>query len=222
MRRDQAQLEGQLGQIEADMAAAKASIAQLELMRDRVVHDFLADTLNELATADRTVAELWPKRLAGLDLLRRTEIRSPVDGIVNQSVVQTVGGIVGPGQVLMRIVPQQADPAIDVRVSPLDVDKIHVGQGAIVRMSSLETRVTPDLSGEIRAISADLLSDPASGAQFYQARLYVPPSEFSKLPAEVRLVPGMPVETFIQTGDRTVWSYLTHPIAELLARSMRE
>lgn len=222
MRRGHAQLEGQLGQIDADMAATKASIAQLELMRDRVVQDFLADILNTLAAADRTVAELWQKRLAALDLLRRTEIRAPIEGIVHQSVVQTVGGIVGPGQVLMRIVPQQADPVIDVRVNPLDVDKIYVGQGAIVRMSSLETRVTPDLSGEIQAISADLSGDPASGAQFYQARLRLPPSELSKLPADVKLVPGMPVETFIQTGDRTVWSYLTRPITEQFNRSMRE
>jgi HlyD family secretion protein len=222
MKRSQAQLEGEVGSVTADIASTHASIAELQVQRSQIFKDFQSQVLTDLQTANQSVAELLQKKIAAEDRLSRLDIRAPIGGIVHESAVQTVGGVIAAGDTLMLIVPKDNHLLIDTRVSPLDIDKLHVDQDVAVRMSSLDVRTTPELSAAIKTISPDLTKDPTTGAEYYSVRVDVPDSEQSKLGSGTKLVPGMPAEAFMRTGDRTVWSYLMHPISEELSRTFRE
>jgi HlyD family secretion protein len=203
------------------MAAARASIAELQVQRAQIFNDFRSQVLTDLQTVNQSVVELLQKKIAAEDRLTRLDIRAPLDGIVHESTVQTVGGVVAAGETLMLVVPQNNRLLIDARVSPLDIDKLHVDQAVVVRMSSLDPRNTPDLGAVIKTISPDLSRDPNTNVQYYDVRMDVPDAEMQKLSKNTKLVPGMPAEAFIQTGDRTVWSYLVHPITEELNHTFR-
>jgi HlyD family secretion protein len=222
LKRDLSQAEGEQGRLSAAIASAGASIAELELQRAQVYDDFKSEVLTELQTTNQAVAELMQNKIAAEDRLSRIEIHAPISGTVHESVVQTVGGVVGAGETLMLIVPEEKHLLIETRVNALDVDKVHVDQQVVVRMSGLDTRTTPELNAVIQGISPDLSDDPVTGAQYYAVRVDVPNSELAKLPKGVHLVPGMPAQAFIQTGERTVWSYIMHPIAEQLSHTFRE
>jgi HlyD family secretion protein len=222
LKRELAQVEGEQGRISAAIASAGASIAELELQRAQVYDDFKSEVLTELQTTNQAVAELLQNKIAAEDRLSRIEIRAPISGTVHESVVQTVGGVIGAGETLMLVVPEEKRLLIDTRISALDVDKVHVGQDVVVRMSSLDTRTTPELNAVIEGISPDLSNDPVTGAQYYAVRVDVSNSELAKLPKDIHLVPGMPAQAFIQTGERTVWSYIMHPITEQLSHTFRE
>jgi HlyD family secretion protein len=222
MKRSQAELEGQIGSVAASIASTQASVSELQMQRTQLGIDFRSQVLTDLQAASQSVAELMEKKIAAEDRLARLDIRAPIAGTVHESVVQTVGGVITPGETLMQIVPADDHLLIDARVSPLDIDKLHLGQGVAVKLSGFDVRTTPDLKGDIKAISPDLTRDQASGVQYYVVRVNVADSEQEKLPPGARLVPGMPAEAFIQTGNRTVWSYLVRPFTEALCRTFRE
>lgn len=215
-------LNGGLGRIAADRAGALAKIAEINAQRLQLADEFRSAVLEEQADVSEAIAELMQKKIAAEDRLARLEIRSPITGMVHESIVHTIGGVIGAGETLMRIVPQQNDPLVDARVSPLDIDKLQIGQAGFVRLSSLDVRVSPDLVANVRAISPDLTRDPVSGAEFYLVRLAIEGDDIARLPAGMRLVPGMPAEVFMQLGDRTVLEYFVHPISEQFKRSFRE
>jgi HlyD family secretion protein len=111
---------------------------------------------------------------------------------------------------------------VDARLTQYDVDKIYVGQPVVLRFPSLDQRITPELKGEVQSISPDVIRDPVTGQPFYAMRVFALPGEMEKLPPGTRLVPGMPVEAFAQLGDRSVLSYLLHPVTEQLSRMFIE
>jgi HlyD family secretion protein len=222
MKRDQARLEGEKGRIIAEIAAARAAIAEREVQQAQTEDDFQAEVLEELQAAGQQIAELLQQKIAAEDRLLRLEIRAPQSGIVHESGVQTVGGVVAAGQTLMLIVPQSNELIVIARVSPLDVDKLTVNQAVVLQLSSLEARTTPELDATIEAISPDLSQDPVTGASYYSVKIAVSNSEMGRLPAGTRLVPGMPAVAFIQTGDRTALSYLVQPFTEQLQLAFRE
>lgn len=141
---------------------------------------------------------------------------------MHQSIVRTVGGIIGPAETLMLVVPQQDRLSVDVRIGAIDIDKVFLGQQVSLRFPNFDVRTTPELSAEIGAIAPDLTTDPATGVQYNVAPVEVSASELSKLPAATRLVPGMPVEAFIQTGNRTVLAYLVRPLVDQLGKVFLE
>lgn len=222
MKRSEAELSGQALNVQASIASTEASISELRMQSDQLATDFRAKSLEELQTVSQTVAELMQKKIATEARLSRLEIRAPIAGTVHESIVQTVGGVVSPVDTLMLIVPDETHLMVEMRVSPLEVGKLHVGQSAQVRMLNFDTRTTPNLEGSVDSISPDLLRDPASGVQYYSVRVDIADAERQKLPADPALVPGMPAETFFQTGERTVWSYLMAPIEQRISHTFRE
>jgi HlyD family secretion protein len=222
LKRDLAQIQGEQGRILAAIASAGASIAELQLQRAQVHDDFRSEVLTELQTTNQAIAELLQNKIAAEDRLSRIEIRAPISGTVHESIVQTVGGVAAAGETLMLVVPEEKRLLIDARVSALDVDKVHVDQEVVVQMSGLDTRTTPEFNAVIEAISPDLSADPVTGAQYYAVRVDVPSSELARLPEGIQLVPGMPAQAFIQTGERTVWSYIMQPITDQLSHTFRE
>ncbi|MBU1336421.1 MAG: HlyD family type I secretion periplasmic adaptor subunit [Alphaproteobacteria bacterium] len=222
MKRNEAELSGQVLSVQASIAATEASISELRMQADQIVTDFQAEALAELQTVSQTVAELMQKMIAARARLSRLEVRAPIAGTVHESIVQTVGGVVSPGDTLMLVVPQETHLKVDMRVSPLEVSKLHVGQAAEVRMLNFDAQTTPNLEGRVDSISPDLVRDSATGVQYYSVRVDIADTERDKLPGGAALVPGMPAESFFQTGERTVWSYLMAPIQDRLSHTFRE
>ncbi|MET3899009.1 HlyD family secretion protein [Devosia sp. UYZn731] len=222
MKRNEAELAGQAAGVQASITGTESSISELKMQGDQVVSDFRSDALTQLQTVAQTVGELMQRMIAAEARLKRLEIRAPVTGTVHESVVQTVGGVVAPGDTLMYIVPQEDHLLVDMRVSPMEISKLSVGQAAEVRLLNYDAKTTLDLVGSVRTISPDLVQDVATGTQYFSVRVDIADSELGKLPAGASLVPGMPAESFFRTGDRTVWSYLVGPIEQRFSHAFRE
>jgi len=220
--RQQAQLTGQLGSAGASLDETTATIAEREGMIKQVDAEFLSKALDDLQVLRQKIGELTQQKVAGEDRLRRVVLTAPQAGVVHESIVHTVGGVVAPGETLMMIVPTQDRLLIEVRLNPLDVDKVSVGQKVIIRIPGFNARVTPDLPARMMQIAPDLTRDPQTGVSYFQARVMLDDDATKLLPAGETLLPGMPAEAYVQTGSRTVLTYLLEPLEEQFRRAMRE
>lgn len=220
LEREAARLEGERGQLVAATAQTKGRIAEIELQKIQVGQDLRSEVAGDLREMQAKAAELAERKVAAEDQLKRIDIRAPQAGRVHQLAVHTVGGVVGPGEVLMLVVPVADALRIEVKVAPQDIDQIRVGQPAAVRFSAFNQRTTPEVSGVVSRISADLTLDQRSGYSFYTARIDLDSGELARLKT-LTLTPGMPVEAFIKTGERTVLSYLIKPLSDQVLRSFR-
>ncbi len=140
---------------------------------------------------------------------------------MHQLAVHTVGGVVGAGEQLMLIVPDADDLTIEVKIPPQSIDQVSTGQSAKIRFSAFNQRTTPEIEGTVTRVSADVAQDPQSGVTYYIARIAMPDAEVARL-GDLKLLPGIPVETFIKTDMRSVLSYLVEPLREQATRSFRE
>ncbi|HWA17686.1 MAG TPA: HlyD family type I secretion periplasmic adaptor subunit [Devosia sp.] len=220
--KQRASLEGEKGRLTAALDEASSTIAERRVQIGRVGADFLSAVMTDLGTLRESIAELQQRRISSLDRLARLDVRAPQDGVIHESIVRTVGGVLQPGETAMLVVPEADRVLVDARLTQYDVDKIFAGQAVILRFPSLDQRVTPELKGEVVSVSPDVIRDPVTGQPFYAMRVTALPGEREKLPAGTRLVPGMPVEAFAQLGDRSVLSYLLHPVTEQLSRMFIE
>jgi HlyD family type I secretion membrane fusion protein len=153
--------------------------------------------------------------------LTRLEIRSPIAGTVNEVSINTIGGIITPAQKLLTIVPDHANLQIEVKLQPSDIDQVYVSQHAKLRFSAFSAQETPELDGTVEFVSPATSTDPSTGMIYYTAQVVVPDAEILKLKGK-KLVPGMPVESFLQTESRTALSYLAKPFADQIKRAFRE
>lgn len=218
--RELARAEGQLGQLVAAAAQARGRIAEIELQIVQLGQTFRSDTAAELSEGQAKSAELRERRIAAESELGKTTIRAPQSGQVHELAIHTIGGVAGAGETLMRIVPIADALGIEVNIAPQDIDQVHVGQRVLLRFSAFNLRTTPEVNGTVTRLSADLTRDPQSGAAYYTARIALDEGELARLP-DLTLTSGMPVEAFIQTGERTALSYLTKPIVDQIMRSFR-
>ena len=174
-----------------------------------------------LREIDGKIGEFVERKVTAEDQLKRIDIRAPQDGMVFQSNVHTVGGVITAGDAIMLIVPDADNLTVEAKVNPQDIDQVRLGQIALLRFSAFNQRTTPEINGTVTRISADASTDQRTGQSYYTIRIAMPGDEVAKL-GEVRLVPGMPVEAFVQTGDRTMISYLVKPLHDQLMRMFRE
>jgi HlyD family type I secretion membrane fusion protein len=149
------------------------------------------------------------------------DIRSPIAGIVNEVLVNTVGGVITPAQKLVTIVPANVKMQVEVKVQPNDIDQIYVGQKAKLKFTAFSSRKTPEIFGNVAFVSPATSTDQSNGHVYYVTQVEVTPDELAKL-GEKKLVPGMLVETFIQTESRTALSYLVKPFQDQIERAFRE
>lgn len=194
---------------------------ETELQILQLEQDFATEVLKELRELEAKVGELVERKVAGEDQLKRVEITSPRDGIVHQLAVHTVGGVIAQGEPLMYVVPEADRLTIEVHVAPQDIDQVHVGQAAFVRLTAFNQRTTPELDGTVTRVSADLMRGIETDDSFYIAEIGFAPSEILRLKG-ITLMPGMPVEAHLKTSDRTALSYLSKPLRDQLYRAMRE
>lgn len=221
LKREETRLRGERGQLISNVAQAKGRISETALQILQIDQDLRSEVSKELREVQAKVAELVERRVAAEDQLKRIDIRAPQDGFVHQSIVHTVGGVINAGEPLMMIVPEADELSIEVKVSPQDIDQLQPGLDTVLRLSAFNQRTTPELKGRVSLIAADLVTDQRSGVQYYPVRVAFADGERDRLGA-LKLVPGMPVEGFIQTGYRTVFSYLTKPIADNMTKAFRE
>jgi HlyD family secretion protein len=221
LEREAARLSGEEGRLQAAVAQLGGKSAELKLAILQVDKELFSEVALELRDVDAKILEVEEQLVASRDQLDKLELVSPQDGIVHQLNVKTVGGFVGAGDVLMLIVPSAERLVIDVRLAPMDIDQVTVGSEVMLRFSAFNQRITPELIGKIDIVSADTTTEQQTGVVFYSARVSVSDAELSKL-GEFSLLPGMPVEVFIKTGDRTVISILTKPVADQLSRAFRQ
>lgn len=221
LERERARLEGERGQLVAQSAQSRGKIAEIELQIIQVDQDMRSEVGKDLAEIRAKNAELIEKKVAAEDQLKRVDLRAPQDGVVLQSTVHTVGGVVGPGEQLMLIVPESDVLSVEARIQPQDIDQVRLGQLAALRFTAFNQRTTPELNGEVSRISADVTQDQKTGAYYYTVRVAISQSEIARL-GVTKLIPGMPVEVFIQTNERKVMSYLVRPLADQIARAFRE
>ncbi len=221
LERDAARLNGERAQFIASRAQAKGKITETELQIIQVDKDMVSDVSKDLRETNDKIGEFVERKVTAEDQLKRTDIRAPQDGMVLQSTVHTVGGVITAGDAIMMIVPQSDDLQVEAKVNPQDIDKLQIGQKTLLRLSAFNQRTTPELNGVVTRVSPDVTTDQRTGQSYYTIRVSMPPQEVARL-GDVRLIPGMPVEAFVQTGDRTMLSYLIKPLSDQLMRAFRE
>jgi HlyD family secretion protein len=221
LQREASRLDGEDGQLIAQIASSKGKIAETELQIIQLVQDMKREVATELRETQTKIGEFVERKITAEDQLKRIEIRAPQDGFVHQSSVHTIGGVINAGEQLMLIVPQADSLVVEARIAPQDIDQVHAGQQVTLRFSAFSQRTTPEIIATLSRVSADLTREPQSNVAYYTARVTIPVDEFKKLDGKV-LVPGMPVEAFIQTGSRTALSYFIKPFEDQVARAFRE
>jgi len=221
LQRDAARIEGERSQMMSMIAQSRGKIAEIKLQIIQVDQDLRSEVGKDLVDTRSKISELAERKTAAVDQLDRIDIRSPQSGIVHQLSVHTVGGVINPGEQIMLIVPDHDSLVIEIKIPPQEIDQVHVGQTATLRFSAFNQRTTPEINGTVRFISADLTQDQRTGNSYYTVHITPTAKEIARLGAD-KIVPGMPVEAFIETGSRTALSYLVKPLLEQASRAFKE
>ena len=224
LQREAARIEGERGQLISAIAETKAKVGEAQLQIVRIDQDFRTEVVKELGEVQGKEGELVQHGVAARDMLDRIELRAPTSGIVHQLAAHTVGGVIKAGDAIMEVVPDSDDLQVEARLQPNDIDQVRVGQKALIRFSAFNQRTTPQIVGLVSFVSADVSHDQTASAanvSFFTVRMTLPEDELRRL-AGLQLVSGMPAEVFMQTGSRTMMSYLMKPITEQLQRAFVE
>jgi HlyD family type I secretion membrane fusion protein len=219
--RSQADLLGQVASAESQISSAKNQINEAREQIERAKSQRIEDALKELSDASNKISDGQEQMKAARSMLARTIIKAPADGIIVSLKVNSPGIVLRPGDTVLELLPTTSDFVIEARIDPRSIDTVRVGQDARLRFVALNKRQTPEVSANVTYISADRLVDPGTNQPYYLARLRIT----DNLPEEIsrdQIYPGMPVETYISTGDRTFAEYLVKPLIDSFSRSFRE
>src|SRR5436190_5353789 len=203
LERESTRIEGELAQLIAAVAQAKGKISENELKIIQIDQDLSSEVAKEMREIDGKIGEFVERKITAEDQLQRVDIRAPQDGTVFQLTVHTVGGVIGPAETMMLVVPDGDSLAVEARVNPQDIEKVQLNQKTLLRFSAFNAATTPQINGYVSRISADITSDQRTGQSYYTIRIVIPPDEMGRLDG-VKLVPGMHVECFIQSGEVTI------------------
>ncbi|RDJ03271.1 HlyD family type I secretion periplasmic adaptor subunit [Rhizobium grahamii] len=221
LRREGASLTGELGNLVSSIAQAKGKMTETELQITQIDDDQSAEVSDQLRQAQSDSGEFMERLAAAQDDLERVDIRSPQAGIVDHLSVHARGAVISPGDSIMQIVPDQDALVAELKLSPQDIDQVSIGQPVMLRFSAFNQRDTPQLNAQVVKISAELTVDQNAGASYYLLRASISKDEWQRL-GKLTAVSGMPVEAFLQTGERTVLAYLVKPMTDQMARTFRE
>jgi HlyD family secretion protein len=220
-QRELARLQGTAGQVEASLAENRGKIAELEIELVRLTSKVREEAIAELRELEFREIELREKRRSLKDQIARLDLRAPSSGIVYGSAVDTLRGVIKPAEPVMYVVPKDAALIVKVRVETIHIDQVHPGQEAMLRFSAFDQRTTPEVKGHVVSVSADAYLDEKLGAHYYEAEVALDEGQQERL-AHVTLMPGMPVEAFIRTTDRSALSFFVKPMSDYFSRAFRE
>lgn len=221
LRRTAAELEGQRGEYMASIAQARERIGETEVQLLTLDAEWVQEASQRLSEIRSELAEIDQQLTARRDVLKRTVVTAPVPGIVNNLRLKTEGGVLSPGEDILDLVPTEERFVIEVQVSPVDIDAVKVGLPAVVHLTALAGKSSPRLTGQVTAVSADLIFDEASRTSHYTAKVEVPVEE-SEMFSKALLTVGMPVEVIVVSEERTVIAYLLKPLVDAMRRAGRE
>jgi HlyD family secretion protein len=220
-QRELARLRGLEGQVAASTAESRAKIAEIEIEILRLGTERRRDAIAELRELEYREIELRERRTVLREELARLNLRAPATGIVYGSTADTLRGVIRAAEPVMFIVPEEMPLVVRARVEPTDIDNVRPGQPAILRFPAFNARTTPEVEGVVASVSADAIQDDRTGETYYRAEIRLVEDAEAAIDG-LALLPGMPVETFIQTEPRTPLSYLVKPITDQFARAFRE
>jgi HlyD family secretion protein len=221
LQREQARLEGQLGELAAELAKTEGQVTEIEIEISSLATKRREEATTELRQIGPMTLELAERRRALVERIDRLEIRAPVAGIVLGMQVTTPRAVLRPADPVLFVIPQDRPLVITARIAPIQIDEVAIGQGAELVLSAFSARDTPHLQGHVTLVSADALTDSQTGATYYTAELELDDGEQARL-GDRELLPGMPVEVFLQTGQRSPLAYLVKPFTDYFARAFRE
>lgn len=213
--------KGEIASLSSEIATGQIQIGETKLEILQLERKHQEDVAAKLSEAQTGLYDVNQRMLATKDKVVRIDIKAPVSGRVMGMAMHTVGGVILPGHTILDIVPQQDELIIDAQVSPLDIDRVSIGLVAEVRFTAFKQAVTPVIEGKMIGLSADRLIEEKTGTPYYQAEIELTPESYQKM-AHLELIPGMPVEVLIKTGERTAFEYLTKPIGNAFARAFIE
>ncbi|WP_412553383.1 HlyD family type I secretion periplasmic adaptor subunit [Shimia sp. MIT1388] len=222
LRREEANLAGRVGELQANRAQAEGRVTEIEIEALALASSRREEAITTLRDLRYRELELSERRRHLISKIENLDIRAPVAGLVYGLQVFASQSVIQPAEPLMYIVPQDRPLVAAVQVPTIHVDQVYPGQSVTLKFSAFDQRTTPDLEGSVVHVSADAFQDDQTGGSFYKAEIELLDGEVEKLPAEASLVPGMPVDAFFRTRDRTPWEYLTKPLTDYFVRAFRE
>lgn len=222
LKREASQLAGQMGDLTARRAQALERRAELEIQELQLYAQRREDAITQLRDLEFNEREISERHRSLTQQLDRMEIRAPVAGLVYDMQIFGRQAVIRPADPVLYIVPQNRPLIIEARVSPTNIDEVYAGQDVILRFSAFDMRNTPDIYGSVMLVSADTFTDEQSGATYYRAQLQLKKDEMAKLPEGLTLVPGMPVDAFIRTENRTPAAYLVSPLTHYFEKAFRD
>lgn len=221
LERAAVELRSQAGSMNADVAATRAQIAEIRGQMLSADNSMRSSSGTELTEVETQLAELERNKIAAQDTISRVSIRAPQSGTIDKLAFSTIGGVIPPGETILDIVPDSDALIVEAQIAPRDVDQIQQNQKVFLQMSAFNTRTTPEVEGVVETVSANRTTDPRNGASYYIVRIR-PNAESLAKAGNLQLRAGMPVEAFIQTGERSLLAYLTKPLTDQLRRAFRE
>ncbi|MGX9351910.1 HlyD family type I secretion periplasmic adaptor subunit [Shimia sp. W99] len=222
LKREEAGLAGQVGELVARRAQAEGRITEIEIEKLKLASGRREQAITRLRDLQYREVELSEKRRSLQEQLARLELRAPVSGVVYGLQVFALRSVIRAADPIMFIVPQDRPLVVAARVPAIHVDQVFPGQEVSLRFSAFNQRTTPELFGEVVQISADAFQDEQTMSAYYRVEIILSEGEVSKLPANVSLIPGMPVDAFLRTQDRTPLAYLVKPLTDYFSRAFRE
>jgi HlyD family type I secretion membrane fusion protein len=220
LRRQMVRIDGTIGDLLARVAEAEGQISELNVRLMSVDQTSRTELQKEIVSVEAKLTELEQRALQLTHRLERTVVKAPESGTIYDLQAHTIGGVVAPGQVIMAIVPEDSELNVHVKVAPTDIDRITVGQTARMRFTAFNRQTTPEIVGSVDVIPAATVIDKATNLPFYKTSVEFSPGDLGELAA--KLTPGMPVEVYIETEERTVISFLAKPFTDQLMRAFRE
>jgi len=220
LQREEARLQGQIGSLDAEIAQIRGRIASTNIEILGLKNRRREEAITTLRDIQYSAIELAERELTLKERLARLEVRSPVSGIIYGLQVFAIQSVVQSAAPMMYVIPQDQPLIVTARIDAIHVDQIFIGQPVTMRFSAFDQRQTPELDGQVKKLSADVFVDEATGRSFYSVELLPNEGELAKLGGST-ILPGMPVEAFIQTDERTPLSYLTKPLTDYFARAMK-
>jgi HlyD family type I secretion membrane fusion protein len=222
LQREEANLLGRVGELTASAAQAAERMTEIDIQVLTLTTTRREESITRPRDLQYNELELSERRRTLVRQLDRLDIRAPVSGVVYGLQVFAKQSVIRPADPVMFLVPQDRPLVIATKVRPVDIDQIHLGQDVILRFSAFDQRRTPELHGKVTLVSADIFQDEATGMAFYQAEIQLNEGEATRLPEDMVLIPGMPVEAFVRTADRSPMDYLLKPLADYFAKAFRE
>ncbi len=221
LKRAAANLDGTLGELIANEAEAEGRITEIDIEILRLGTARREDAISRLRDLQYRELELAEQSRSLIEQLERLDISAPVSGIVYGMQIHTPRSVIRPADPVLYLIPQDRPLVIAARVETIHIDKIFVGQSVTLRFSALDQRLTPELFGTVMQVSADAFEDTNSQGSYYRVEVALNDGEMDKLPEDTVLIPGMPVETFIRTDDRSPMSFLIKPMADYFNKAFR-